>query len=71
MLVPDREMINEWLMNLYREEIEDTKVTISNERMWEKGYNGNEPVNPHTENIVTLEEYIKVLQSKINEIKGS
>lgn len=60
--IPDDEMISCWLIDLYKETIEDTRVAISNERLWEKGYDGEEP-NPHTQNIATLEAYIKKLDS--------
>lgn len=63
------EMVKIWLEELYKKEIEDTKDTIKNEHMWELGYNGNEPFNPHTENIMVLEEYIEVLESKLEELK--
>lgn len=50
-------------------EIEDAKGTISNEHIWELGYDGNEPLNPHTENIAVLMEYIEVLEEKLEELK--
>ena len=52
--------VKEWLTNLYTEAIEEAEQSLSNERLWEKGYNG-EDTNPHTENIETLEQYISVL----------
>ena len=45
-------------------EIEEVKGTISNEHIWELGYNGNE--NPHTENIVVLMEYLEVLEEMLS-----
>ncbi len=45
-------------------EIEEVKGTISNERLWEKGYSGDE-FNPHTENIETLEEYLEILEEAL------
>lgn len=53
-------MVQEWLNNLYTEAIEEAEQSIKNERIWEKGYNGEED-NPHTENISTIEQYISVL----------
>ena len=53
-------MVQEWLNNLSTEAIEEAEQTIKNERVWEKGYNGEED-NPHTENIKTIEQYISVL----------
>lgn len=52
--------IQEWLTNLYSEAIEEAKQSIENERIWEKGYDG-EGDNPHTENIRAIEQYILVL----------
>ena len=62
------EMVKIWLEELYKKEIKDAKDTIKNEHMWELGYNGKEPVNPHTENIMVLEEYIEVLEEKLAEL---
>lgn len=54
-------IITVWLNKLYDAEIEQVKGTISNERLWEHGYSGEEP-NPHTENIARLVQYLKVLE---------
>ena len=62
------ETVKIWLEELYKNVIEEAKVTISNEHLWELGYDGNEPVNPHTENIIALIEYIKVLEAKLAEL---
>ena len=63
------ETVRIWLEELYKKEIDDAKGTISNERLWELGYDGDEPVNPHTENIEILSEYIECLESKLKELK--
>lgn len=63
------EMVKFWFEELYRNEIEEIKVAISNEHMWELGYNGAEPVNPHTENIEMLKEYLDMLEEKLEELK--
>lgn len=63
------ELVRIWLEELYTKEIEDAKETIKNEHMWELGYNGEEPMNPHTENIEVLKEYIEVLENKLEELK--
>lgn len=63
------ETVRIWLEELYTKEIEESKETIKNEHLWELGYNGNEPINPHTENIEVLKEYIEVLESKLEELK--
>ena len=52
--------VQEWLNNLYTEAIEEAEQSLSNERLWEKGYDGEED-NPHTENIEAIEQYISVL----------
>lgn len=62
------ETIKTWLKTLYQNEIEEIKGTISNERIWELGYDGEEP-NPHTENIEVLTEYLEVLEGKLEELK--
>lgn len=46
-------------------EIKEVRGTISNERIWELGYDGEEPINPHTENIEVLVEYLGVLDSML------
>ena len=64
------ETVKIWLKELYKKEIEEIEGTISNERLWELGYNGDEPINPHTENIEMLTEYLETLKEKLAEIKG-
>lgn len=63
------ETVKIWLEELYTNEINESRETIKNEHLWELGYNGEEPVNPHTENIELLKEYIKVLNEKLEELK--
>lgn len=46
-------------------EIEEVRGTISNEHLWELGYDGKEPLNPHTENIEVLMEYLEVLEEML------
>lgn len=62
------ETVKIWLEELYKKEIEETKGTIENEHLWELGYNGNEPINLHTENVEVLKEYIEVLEEKLAEL---
>ena len=47
-------------------EIEEVRGTISNEHLCELGYDGNEPMNPHTENIMVLMEYLEVLEEMLD-----
>lgn len=61
------EMIKEWLKQMYEREIEEAQCTLSNEHLWELGYNGNDE-NPHTQNIVKLQEYIIVLSDRLEEL---
>ena len=63
------ETVKIWFEELYKKEIEEIEGTISNERLWELGYNGDEPINPHTENIEMLTEYLEALEEKLAEIK--
>lgn len=63
------ETVRIWLEELYTKEIEEAKETIKNEHIWELGYNGEEPLNPHTGNIEVLKEYIEVLESKLEELE--
>lgn len=62
------EIIKEWLKQLYEQAIADAKINISNNHLWELGYNGEEP-NPHTEAIELLKEYIEVLKELKEGIK--
>ena len=48
-------------------EIEEVKGTISNEHLCELGYDGKEPINPHTENIMVLMEYLEVLEEMLSD----
>ena len=61
------ETVKNWLKGLYLREIEETKETIKNEHLWELGYDGDE-LNPHTENIEMMSEYIDVLKEKLEEL---
>lgn len=63
------ETVKIWFEELYKKEIEKIKGTISNEHIWELGYDGEEP-NPYTENIEMLQEYLELLEEKLEEIKG-
>lgn len=63
------ETVKIWFEELYKKEIEETKRTIINEHIWELGYDGEEP-NPYTENIEVLQEYLELLEEKLEVIKG-
>ena len=62
------ETVRIWFEELYTKEIEEVKGNIKNERIWELGYDGEEP-NPHTENIEVLEEYLERLEEMLEELK--
>lgn len=70
----DNETVKIWLEELgnptaeeIKAEIEEVRVAISNEHLWELGYDGKEPLNPHTENIEVLMEYLEVLEEMLEE----
>lgn len=63
-----RETVKIWLIHLYEKEIIESRDTLSNEHIWELGYDGEEP-NPHTNNIADIQEYITVLEEKIRELQ--
>ena len=52
---------------LVKKEIEEVKGTIRNEHLWELGYDGEEPMNPHSENIMVLMEYLEELEEMLKE----
>ena len=60
--------VQEWLNNLYTEAIEEAEQSLSNERLWEKGYDGEED-NPHTDNIRAIEQYISLLSQLRTDIQ--
>lgn len=62
------ELIKIWLINMYKNEINESKASISNEHIWELGYNGEES-NPHINNISNIQEYICILEEKIRELQ--
>ena len=61
------EMHREWMILMYQNELEETLGEISNQKMWEAGYEGEEP-NPHTEHIANLVEYMDILKEKMKEL---
>ena len=61
----NKENVSELTTEEIKEEIEEIKGTIRNEHDWELGYDGDEPVNPHTENIAIMEDYIAYLEEML------
>ena len=54
-------LIKRRLILLFDVEIADVEMTISNEHLWELGYEGDEP-NPHSGNIVMYMQYLNALE---------
>ena len=57
--------LEELTVDEIRAELEEVQGTISNEHLWELGYDGEEPLNPHTDNIMTLMEYLELLNKML------
>ena len=60
-------LIDELTIDEIKAEIEEVKGTISNEHLWELGYDGEESINPHSENIMILMEYLEMLEEMLKE----
>ena len=70
-LLYDSDVLTEWknkfkhtLEEIFAAELQDTLVNIKNEKLWELGYNGEEP-NPHTQNLANLEAYRRWLVASV------
>ena len=53
-----------------KKEIEEVKGTIRNEHLWELGYDGEGSINPHSENIIILNEYLEALKEMVKNNEG-
>ena len=62
------ETVKQWFTDLYNDAIEETKAAISNERIWQNGADSDEEIEMHEENIQELEEYLELLQEKLDEL---
>ena len=62
------DMVKGWLADLYKEAIEETKSAIANERIWQNGADTDEEIEMREQNIANLEEYLEVLEAKLNEV---
>lgn len=67
----DSEVLTEWknkfshtLEELFAAELQDTLGSIENEKLWELGYDGEEP-NPHTQNLANLRAYHRWLAATV------
>ncbi len=47
-----------------KEEIEEVRCAISNERLWEKGSRSKEEAERHAQNIIELQEYLEWLEER-------
>nr|DAV02856.1 MAG TPA: hypothetical protein [Bacteriophage sp.] len=63
------EMIKFWLTELYENEIDETKTTISNENLWMLGSETKEEEQMHLDNMENLNEYIATLRTLLNDVK--
>lgn len=71
----DSEVLTEWenkfkhtLEEIFAAELQDTLGSIRNEKLWELGYDGEEP-NPHIQNLANLEAYRRWLVASIASIR--
>ena len=70
-----RENVEIWLDNLgeepskevIQEELEESRVSLSNEKIWLAGSDSRDDKFCHSENIADLEEYIEVLEDMLEE----
>lgn len=74
-LLYDSEVLTEWktkfkdmLNEVFTAELQNTLGSIENEKLWELGYDGEEP-NPHTQNLVNLEAYRRWLVASMASIR--
>ena len=63
------EIVKNWLIDLYENEIEETQATISNENLWMIGSKTKEEEQMHVDNMANLNEYIATLKTLLNDIK--
>jgi hypothetical protein len=62
-------MVKIWLTELFQKEIENAKVSMSNNRLWAIGSNTKEEADMFIENIASLEEYVQILSSLIKQVE--
>lgn len=61
------EVVGIWVVNMIREEIEETNETIKNEELWVLGAADEEEAEMHRQNIEELKEYLAVLEYAIKD----
>ena len=67
--MPERVKI--WLIAMYEAEIEETKVNISNNRLWQKGCSTSEEEDMYEATICDLITYLEVLEERLAEVKNT
>jgi hypothetical protein len=65
------ENVKIWLIAMYEAEIEETRVNISNNRLWQKGCSTEEEVEMYESNINDLLVYLEVLEERLAEVKNN
>ena len=63
------EMIKYWLTELYEKEIEEVKITISNNHLCILGAKDEDEERMFMQNETNMEEYLKVLKELKNKIE--
>ena len=63
------EIVKNWLIELYKREIEEALGSISNERIWLMGTDVLEEEKMHLDNMANLNEYITTLKTLLNDVK--
>ena len=65
------ENVKIWLIAMYEAEIEETRVNISNNRLWQRGCSTCEEVEMYESNINDLLVYLEVLEERLAEVKNN
>jgi hypothetical protein len=65
------ENVKIWLIAMYEAEIEETRVNISNNRLWQRGCSTSEEVEMYESNINDLLVYLEVLEERLAEVKNN
>jgi len=65
------ENVKIWLIAMYEAEIEETRVNISNNRLWQRGCSTSEEVEMYEANINDLLIYLEVLEERLAEVKNN
>lgn len=65
------EMVKIWLIAMYEAEIEETRINISNNRLWQKGCDTAEDIDMYEATICDLTTYLEVLEERLAEVKNN